>query len=162
MRRHSPLLQLISIGGLCLLAAGSAEVQAEQQDGRLDTLANEMALMKRMMAEQDRRLSALEQAIRELREESRVAPSGASVPGLRLGTSAPSGVRWHTPGNWDQVRTGMLESQVISTLGTPTDVQQVGSLRTLFYRGEVPGSGFVSGNVKLGEDRVYLVNKPVF
>jgi hypothetical protein len=57
----------------------------------------------------------------------------------------------------------MSESQVISILGPPTNVDRtIGSMPILFYKGEVPGSGFVSGNVKLSEDRVYLVNKPVF
>jgi len=57
----------------------------------------------------------------------------------------------------------MSESQVVAILGPATSVKRVSDLRTLLYRGEVPGSGTVSGNVELGgEDRVYLVNKPVF
>jgi hypothetical protein len=55
------------------------------------------------------------------------------------------------------------QTQVVSILGKPTALENsVTTYFTLFYRGSVPGSGFVSGNVKLVDDRVYEVNKPVF
>ena len=49
-----------------------------------------------------------------------------------------------------------------AVLGSPTSVESLAGLRALYYRGEVDGSGVVSGNVKLSEDRVYLVSKPIF
>ena len=73
-----------------------------------------------------------------------------------------TGGNWKNPSSWNGVSNGMSERQVISILGKPTSAENVGSFRTLFYRGDVAGSGFVSGNVKLDEDRVWIVNKPVF
>ena len=72
--------------------------------------------------------------------------------------------KWHTPSNWDRIKDGMSETQVISVLGSPTSTESIGAgeYSYLFYRGEVPGSGFVSGNVRLTYDRVWEVNKPVF
>lgn len=162
MKRGYALLRSIPIGALCLLAVGPGKVRAQQSDVRLDALANELALMRRTLAEQEKRLSALEQAIKELRDEARPTTPGAELRRSRPSTSAQSRVPWQVPGNWDRVQFGMSDSQVMAILGPPTSVERVGSLRTLFYRGEVSGSGLVSGNVKLLEDRVYLVNKPVF
>lgn len=57
----------------------------------------------------------------------------------------------------------MSEAQVMSILGRPTSVEAMGGIfKTLFYRGEVAGSGSVSGNIKLQDDRVWQVNTPVF
>ena len=80
---------------------------------------------------------------------------------IAVSVSAAEG-NWKNPSSWDKVRDGMSESQVISILGEPTTTKDLGSMRTLFYRGKVEDSGFVSGNVKLDEDRVWDINKPVF
>ena len=163
MRRSHALMRMIPIGGLCLLAVGSGQVQAQQSAARLDAVVNDLATMRRAMAEQEKRLSVLEQAIKELRQESRPGTPGADLGRPRPSTSAQSRAPWQVPANWDRVQVGMSESQVVAILGPATSVKRVSDLRTLLYRGEVPGSGTVSGNVELGgEDRVYLVNKPVF
>ena len=62
---------------------------------------------------------------------------------------------------WGNAR-ARSESQVVGILGKSTSVENVGPFRTLFYRGNVPGSGSVSGNIKLTDDRVWQINKPVF
>lgn len=82
-------------------------------------------------------------------------------PKPKADTRAESPPEWHTPSNWDRIKDGMSEKQVISILGRPTSTKNI-LYRTLFYRGEVTGSGFVSGNVELWNDRVRQVNKPVF
>lgn len=75
---------------------------------------------------------------------------------------------WKHPSAWTLVRSGMSERQVISLLGRPTrrTVSPGRVFRTLFYQGEVEGSGYVSGNVQLSrdEDRVTygLIDRPVF
>ena len=72
---------------------------------------------------------------------------------------------WKTPSNWETVQLGMSERQVMSILGKPTSASDSGlGSKTLYYRGEIPGYGFVSGNIQLNliEDRVWQVNKPVF
>ena len=90
------------------------------------------------------------------------ATSGSPEP--KANTRAESPPEWQTPSNWDRIKDGMSEKQVITILGRPTSTKSigVGGYRTLFYRGEVTGSGFVSGNMQLKDDRVWQVNKPVF
>jgi hypothetical protein len=57
----------------------------------------------------------------------------------------------------------MSEAQVISILGRPTSIDDNGyGTKKLFYRGEVAGSGVVSGNIFLADDRVLSVSTPVF
>jgi hypothetical protein len=68
---------------------------------------------------------------------------------------------WMDRSNWSCVQKGMSERQVLSILGKPTSIKP-GVYRKLFYRGEVDGSGFVSGNIWLADDRVQIVNIPVF
>ena len=89
-------------------------------------------------------------------------PEGAREKRADPGVASNSDSPWKIPVNWDKVRDGMSERQVIAILGWPTSTDNLGPLRTLYYRGEVRHSGFVSGNIKLTDDRVYLVNKPVF
>src|SRR5439155_14334905 len=88
----------------------------------------------------------------------------AMEPRQKEATKRPGGfLGWKVPLNWDKVRYGMSERQVIATLGQPTSAkQEAGTWRTLYYRGEVGSSGFVSGNVVLNDDRVFAVYKPVF
>ena len=73
---------------------------------------------------------------------------------------------WHNPDAWKRVKSGMSKSQVVSILGSPTSSKSIGSgvdaMMKLYYRGEVPGSGFVSGNVSIHDDRVYGIDAPVF
>ncbi|MBI4588727.1 MAG: hypothetical protein HY725_07795 [Candidatus Rokubacteria bacterium] len=105
MRRGYALMRLLSIGGLWLLAAGSGELQAQQSDVRLDALVNELALMRRIMAQQDKRLSVLEQAIKDLREESRPTMPGGGPPSLTA---------WHfSPISCAMARAGQLGSSQV-------------------------------------------------
>jgi len=71
---------------------------------------------------------------------------------------------WHKSSSWDKIKAGMSRSQVLSILGKPIETKtDVISYVTLYYRGEIGGSGFVSGNVVLNaDDRVIFINHPVF
>lgn len=155
------LLRLVACS-MCVFVVATTDIGAQQPDQRSDAVAIELALIRRIIAEQDRRLAELEQAIKALQEVSTRGRPDANIRRSRPSVSRQAFAPWHVTGNWARIKVGMSESQVTSILGPPTSIEQVASLRTLFYRGEVPGSGLVSGNVKLGEDRVYLVNKPIF
>jgi hypothetical protein len=115
-----------------------------------DALA-EIALLKRIVAEQDRRITALERI---------VAPNRSAAMVSQL-PAAPS-PEWKTPAAWKRLKNGMSSAQVIAILGKPTSMESVGPYRTLFYQGDVPGSGSVTGTIKLGDDRVWEINIPVF
>jgi len=161
--RHMALIGLIIFCGVGFVIAAPARIHGQQTNARIDALNKELALIRHVMADQEKRVSALEEVVRRFQEE---LGSGKPRGDLRQSgplTSTLSLAAWQVPGNWDRLKSGMSESQVISILGPPTNVDRTtGSIPVLFYKGEVPGSGVVSGNVKLMEDRVYLVNKPVF
>ena len=76
--------------------------------------------------------------------------------------SPAPGSDWKAPAAWKRLRKGMSSAQVIGILGKPTSVETVGPYRTLFYQGDVPGSGSVTGTIKLQDDRVWQINTPVF
>lgn len=129
-----------------------------QESERVRQLEQDVHLLKNTVVEQGRRIETLE---RELRGKS--SPTVSRTPSAtQTQPAAPGGQPWHDRNAWGRVKNGMSEAQVVSVLGRPTSVETVGSYKTLFYRGEVGGSGSVSGNIKLQDDRVWQVNTPVF
>ena len=125
--------------------------------------AEEIAKLKRIIAEQDRRIARLEATVKQLQSAIQrlgvVEPSQSTKPQATTPTTGKS--PWKNPANWDRIKDGMSKAQVTAILGQPTSSEEMGVL-TLFYEGEVQGSGFVSGNVKLIDNRVHRTNKPVF
>ena len=155
-------LKIFVMAGLTVLGAVSASF-GQTIEQRLDDAIAEITVLKRVLVEQDRRITKLEKEISAAKQFS-VVPI-QKQPGVSGKPSEPqtTGALWHDPANWERVIEGMSKSQVIAILGKPTSTENLGGGHlTLFYRGEVPGSGSVSGNVKLYEDRVSFVNKPVF
>jgi len=61
---------------------------------------------------------------------------------------------WNTPSNWERLERGMSEPEVVAILGQPTSREEsLLGFVMLSYRGNVPGSGFVSGNIELSVGR---------
>jgi hypothetical protein len=56
----------------------------------------------------------------------------------------------------------MSRSQVEAILGRPTSTKITDPYLTLFYQGDVPGTGSVTGTIEIMDDRVWQVNIPVF
>ncbi len=123
---------------------------------RSKQLEADVIILKRTVMEQGSRIETLERQL----SSGRVSSS----PPVRHPSSQSSSnfSGWQNPANWIRVKDGMFESQVVSILGQPTSVKNIRPYRTIFYWGEVGRSGFVSGNVKFNDDRVWKVNKPVF
>lgn len=150
------------------LAAPPRACQAQTR-AEIDSLMATIENLQRMVAEQALRIAALETALREL--ELRLAPSSAS-PLNRPGQTPPAAARppadeapgWHNPENWWRIRMGMSYEEVVAILGQPTNIRGGYSLRTLQYQGEVPGSGFVQGEVGIYGDanRVFRIKRPEF
>ena len=128
------------------------------QDTTMEELKKSIILLKQIVEEQDKRIKVLEKEVSELKGTKPIASSGEE----RTSESAIKQNEWKVGSNWDKIKNGMSEMQVISILGKPTSVEELIPFKTIFYRGEVSVSGFVSGNVKLMDDRVWQVNKPVF
>jgi hypothetical protein len=165
-----------------LTVSPSAFGQTDQR--RLEDAFAEITLLKRALAEQDRRITDLQNAlkmlqseqeqdhqvldlqnaVKMLQDEQNQAPQPVPdpIPPVRKSKKAPPDPAWHNPSAWTTVKKGMSRAQVEAILGHPTSVDTAISFQTLFYQGLVPGSGSVTGTVKLDEDRVWQVNTPVF
>ena len=120
--------------------------------------------------EQDVR--ALEQQVRELSRQVAELQRGSGRPGDQSTDQSTSMDRrapavtgtslWLDAKNWDRVRIGMSELQVIEILGPPTSLRggADASSRTLLYALEIGTANFLGGQVKLEERRVTQVEKP--
>jgi len=125
-------------------------------DRRIDDAIAEITLLKRALAEQDRRITDLENTVRALQG------SRAQNPALAAPTSPTPTGAWKSASAWARVKEGMSHAQVVAILGRPTSVKSLSPFETLFYQGDVPGSGSVTGTVELNNDRVWQINTPVF
>lgn len=136
----------------------------------LTELKEEIRELKQIIHEQGKRIKALERRLGSPPTTTTLSPSQS---GLNLIERAQKTLAeneanypasgWRNPYTWQRVASGMSSLQVKSILGPPTSsTESLGSV-TLYYRGHIDGKGYVSGNVKLNaDDRVWLINKPVF
>jgi hypothetical protein len=125
----------------------------QQSDQRIEDALAEITLLKRVVAEQDRRIATLERA-RDTSGIGAIADPRSSgaldrVTARQATISAP----WKTPSVWRRIKEGMSRAQVVAILGQPASIDAISNYQTLFYRGEVSGSGSVTGTVKLYDDR---------
>lgn len=166
---HRATSSILTLACLCVLAPQGV---AGQQEPSSDSLSMVIASLQRQVDTQSERIAQLEVEVARLGAavySARLVAEGAASSAPRA-TGAASGVAptgaWMTPSSWDRIQAGMSERQVISILGQPTsrEVNYIDYV-TLYYRGEVARSGFVSGNVELNnDDRVLFsgINKPIF
>jgi len=153
------------------LSLPATPVQAQTSE-QIDSLISMVRELQQLVAEQALRISALEEALREA-ERRRLRPTARprnSEPTADLVTAAVAAAQaagqpgWHLPENWDRVRTGMTYEDVVAILGEPTSIRGGYSLRTIQYQGEVPGSGFLRGDVGIYGDAntVFRIKRPEF
>jgi hypothetical protein len=132
------------------------------RDRRQEAAEIDISLLKRLIKEQDRRIAELEKTVKLLRA-SGTAPAEEPAPReLAKIVIKPAAARWQNPLAWAQIREGMSRVQVEEILGKPISVEAVIDYQTLLYKGDVPGSGTVSGMVKLTDDRVSEITPPHF
>lgn len=122
-------------------------------DIRLQQLESEVTRLRREVEEQARRIDQLERSARE-------ATLSQSTPGQpRRSDDSPA---WLVTTNWDRIRPGMKELDVIALLGRPTSVRidAAGKVHTFLYALELGPKAFLSGNVRLDDSGVVDVAKP--
>lgn len=124
---------------VCLYVGGSYGVSGQTPDTRLDDAVKEIALLKRVVADQDRRLASLESTVRTQQR----AILAAARPG-------PAPASWRTLEGWSAVKVGMSRAQVVEILGEPKSTDIVIDRQTLFYK----DGATAIGQVVITDDRV--------
>lgn len=153
--------RLIAIGILGLMGLSASPLCLGQaRDRRLDEALADIALLKRLIAEQDRRIADLEKTIKSLHATAVVPeppPAERAKPVVR-----PPAAKWQNPLAWGLIAEGMSRAQVEDILGKPATVEAVIDYQTLIYKTDASSPRPVTGSVKLTDDRVSQVNPPVF
>lgn len=142
------------IGSMALLLIAAAHGAAAQDDYKVIKLEQDVRNLERQVQQLSRELSDAQRQIAQLGGRS-VARTERAAP-TPTGTSTP----WLDIENWDRLREGMTELQVIELLGPPTSMRAEGDARTLFYAMEIGSNGFLSGAVRLEGRKVEDVEKP--
>ncbi len=132
----------------------------QSRDRRIEATELEISLLKRLIKEQDRRIAELEKTVKSLRTAVSAGEPAAHESAKAIVKSFA--VRWQNPLAWTQIREGLSRAQVEEILGKPTSAESVIDSQTLFYKGDVPGSGAVAGVIKLTDDRVSEITPPAF
>jgi hypothetical protein len=139
---------------MALLLIAAAHGATAQDNYKVIKLEQDMRNLERQVQELSRQLSDAQRQIAQL----------GGRPVARTDRSAPAAVDTSTPWldveNWDRLRQGMTELQVIELLGRPTSMRAEGDARTLFYAMEIGSNGFLSGTVRLESRKVADVQKP--
>ena len=139
--------RLLTMGAILLVFLGvSSGLSGQTPDTRVDDALKEVALLKRMATEQDRRIASLERTVRSLQ---------ATV--LSLARPVPTS-RWRVAEEWAAVKIGMSRAQVVEILGEPKSMDVVIDRQTLFYK----DTNDPVGNVVIIDDRVAELAAPRF
>ncbi len=132
---------------ICLSA--SYRLYGQIPDTRLDDAVKEIAQLKRMAADQDRRIATLENTVRLQQRAILAAARPSTVPVLS----------WRTLEGWAAVKVGMSRAQVVEILGEPKSTDVVMDRQTLFYK---DAAAVPIGQVVITDDRVSEVASPRF
>jgi hypothetical protein len=150
-------VRVAALGFVLAVLTGAPAYSQRVDDLRVRQLETEVMRLQRELDAQSRRLDALE---RGQREAAAARPSSAlpSVPS-RQEDDSPA---WLISTNWDKVRPGMRELDVIALLGRPTTVRidpdRKG--RLLMYAMELGPNAILAGNVRFTDAGVVEVNRP--
>ena len=140
---------------LALMLIAAASSASAQSDFKVIKLEQDVRNLERQVQDLSRQVGDLQRQLAQSGDR-RPARSDHSTR-QPTNTSAP----WLDVANWDRIREGMTELEVISLLGPPTSMRAEGNSRTLLYAMEIGSSGFLSGSVQLEDRKVDDVEKPV-
>jgi hypothetical protein len=119
---------------------------------------SQISFLEQEVRNLQRQMQALSRQVDELRTRpDRPGPQSSASPAAAPAASLP---RWVDATRWKQLRPGMSELEVISSLGPPTSMREEGGARVLLYAMEIGASGFLGGSVKLRERAVVEVAQP--
>jgi hypothetical protein len=151
-RSSLPALLLLLLGFTCARAQDAATVQLQQ----------EVLELKRVNQQMERRIETLE---RQLAGQGGVA---GAAPGARAASTggnplpgSPVALSWMNTADWDRLKPGTQELEVIRILGVPNSLRHAANgQQVLYYALEIGTGSFLSGSVTLADHRVVEVQKP--
>jgi SmpA / OmlA family len=132
------------------------------RDRRLEDALADVALLKRVVKEQDRRIADLEKTVKALQAVAAVSPEKPAGEERLKPAIKPFAARWRNPLAWTQLKEGMSRAQVEEILGKPVSVDSVIDYQTLYYKSDASSSDALAGIVKLTDDRVTEAIPPNF
>jgi hypothetical protein len=144
MKAATLALLMLSVAGSAVAADDYKVIKLEQDVRRLEQQVRELS---REIADLRRQSGA--PALSAPREQEQASPSSSSP--------------WLQAKNWQRLRVGMTELEVIDALGPPTSTRPAaeGAGRILFYALEIDTGSFLGGSVELRDRRVVEINTPV-
>lgn len=139
-----------AITAAMVLAFPSARAQ---DDLRVRVLENDIMRLQRELDAQARRIEDLERNARN---------SGVGRPAAAVARPADNSPAWLVSGNWDRIRPGMKEIDVIALLGRPTSVrtEENGKVHALLYALELGPNAVLAGNVRMDDAGVAEIHRP--
>lgn len=139
-------------GALLVLMLAVTAPSLAQTDFKVMKLEQDVRSLERQVDDLRRQLAEVQRRTNQPGELPARADQPPPPP------SAPPA--WLVAANWERVKPGMSELQVLELLGPPTSTRAAANSRTLFYAMEIGASGFLGGNVRLGDKKVVEVAKP--
>lgn len=132
--------------------------------------ATHVARLEQEVRQLQRELLNLSQLVNELRARidrpiTTITPSGAALPRTTGGATREMpgngpDARWVNAAQWQKLRPGMSELEVIELLGPPTSMRGQGSERVLLYALEIGNSGFLAGSITLRDRAAASIEIP--
>jgi hypothetical protein len=141
-----------------VLVLGAAGTVRAQDELRVRQLENEVSRLQRELDAQSRRIDELERNLRGTATRT-ISPAPPDVVRRDAEGNSPA---WLLTTNWDRVKPGMKDIDVIGLLGRPTTVRPDpdGKGHSLMYALELGPNAVLAGNVRLDESGVAQVTKP--
>lgn len=148
---HKPIAGILSFAVAAAFLATGARAQDEL---RVRQLESEVMRLQRELDDQSRRIEELERSLRTSSVPRQFTPAPT-----RAADGSPA---WLVTANWDRIRPGMKDLEVIAVLGRPTSARtdDEGKFHTLFYALELGPNAVLAGNVRMSDAGVAEINRP--
>jgi hypothetical protein len=148
---HTSGARLAQVAWLMLLASTFSRAD----DLKTTNLQQDVLELQRLVRQQQQHIEALER-----QAGGRPPVSTTAAPGVARTIEVPA--NWLNESDWERVRPGTSELEVIRILGVPSSLRKSadGAQRVLYYALEIGTGGFLSGSVTIADHKVVAVEKP--
>jgi hypothetical protein len=137
------------------------------QDAATIQLQQDVLELKRLNQQLERRIENLERQLGQVSGQSNLTNAGIAARGAAGATAGgvaggPNALpSWFNSADWDRIKPGMPELDVIRILGVPNSLRDSANGRqVIYYAVEIGTARFLSGSVTLAGHQVVEVQKP--